>query len=1069
MRRNQFLGVFALVTAITLLWLWVWWDFHRAVDDHRAQYASELTNGLNGALDSYRQLVDLAHQSLLLHHPQLPQWLHDAGNADPPQQARIRGLIYRTLHPDFAHLRQRDIRGLQVTLADGRSFLRFHRPDLYADLITQDSPLLARVLARGEPDWAFENSRVYPGFRYAFPVSYGGQVVATLDFLVSYEAVRWLLERSSTIVGSASRVILRRDLLQAVTHPSALQLFHPTAFGPGYLEEDENSPVRDITRATPLPPWIEQVDQNLSRDPVFMAALAAGKAAQRLLCPDGESCYAAVLHPLQDSHGRAAAFALVYAPETRYPWLRWHALGLFAVGSAILILSGFALRRWLRSQQRLRTISDNMGEGLYVTDTRGRIIHSNPAAHELLGYTERELKGRRAHSLFHVHSSGLPLTEDECPIRSEALAGRAYHSETETFRSQDGRILQVSVVSSPLLEEGLVRGVVVLFRDTTADFAYRCRLRQTDMALRHMAEGVMITDPDNRIVAINRAFTEITGYGEEEVLGREPSLLSSGRQDVAFYHDLWRHLQDHGAWEGELWNRRKDGSLYRERLRVSALPDDDGQVTGYVGVFSDVTELRENQERLQYLAYQDPLTGLYNRTAFGELFNHALHRARRGNGRLALLYLDVDRFKRINDSLGHRVGDELLKEIAGRLVRTVREADEVARLGGDEFVVLLEDVIGSNAPAQVARKLLETLRRPVRVGNRTLFATSSIGIALFPEDGRDSTTLLKNADSAMYLAKSEGRDTYRYFTATMAERSRERFQLEGDLRRALAEDGLTLYFQPKVELPTGRVVGVEALVRWHHPTRGLLTPDRFLGVAQEAGLMDALTHSVLHQAGRYCAAWRRHGHAGTRVAVNLEAEFFKQAEVEVLLQRLLMDEGIEPRDLELEIVETAFLDDSHHDDLWQRLVEDGFEISIDDFGTGESSLARLKQIPVGTLKIDRSFVRDIESDENDRAIVRTVIAMARNLGKRVIAEGVETEAQLRFLYAAGCDTIQGYYFSRPVPADRMLELLNPDHFAALARAALTGLHADSGAVAGADRRDLDDGVSMSPPVPHGPG
>jgi diguanylate cyclase (GGDEF)-like protein len=397
---------------------------------------------------------------------------------------------------------------------------------------------------------------------------------------------------------------------------------------------------------------------------------------------------------------------------------------------------------------------------------------------------------------------------------------------------------------------------------------------------------------------------------------------------------------------------------------------------------------------------------------------------------VALLYLGLDRFKRINDSLGHSAGDELIRQVAGRLGAAVREADVVARLGGDEFVILLEHVGGPDGPARLARKLLDQVREPVELQGRRLHVTASIGISLFPADGGDVTTLLRNADAAMYIAKRAGRDGYTYFTTTMAQEAGRRLELEVELRRALEADELVLHYQPQVLLPSGRLLGVEALVRWEHPQRGLLGPREFLGMAQDAGLMRRLTERVLALACRQARAWRERGVPIPRIAVNLDSQVLSCGDLEHELLEQVRQAGIQTTDLELEVTETTVVQAEHHAPLWQRLTALGFELAVDDFGIGESSLARLKALPFTTLKVDGSFVRDIESDESDRVLIRAIVAMARSLGKRVLAEGVETQAQLRFLSQIGCDDVQGYYFSRPVPADPLAESVQQGQFEA---------------------------------------
>jgi diguanylate cyclase (GGDEF)-like protein/PAS domain S-box-containing protein len=533
----------------------------------------------------------------------------------------------------------------------------------------------------------------------------------------------------------------------------------------------------------------------------------------------------------------------------------------------------------------------------------------------------------------------------------------------------------------------------------------------------------LVTDANARIQAVNQAFTQITGYREEEVLGENPRILASGRHDARFYEQMWEAIRGVGYWEGEVWNRRKSGETYPETLKITAVRDADQAIIGFVSVFSDITELRAKEERLRHLAYHDQLTGLYNRNAFLQIFEHALHRAQDRQVRLALLYLDIDRFKRINDTLGHVVGDGLLKEVARRIRAALRVQDEVARLGGDEFVILIEDIDEQAATARLAHSLLEAIRAPLEVEGKSLYVTISIGVCVYPEDGTDPTTLLKNADAAMYLAKQSGRDAYRYFTAAMAREADARFELETSLRPALEAGQMRILYQPRVALADGQVIGVEALVRRQHPSEGLLSPDRFISAANETGLMQPLTQWVIGEVSRQCARWRAEGLEVGRIACNLDAGIYHPAALETMLLETVTAAGITPADIELEILETGMLRDLPSQGLWHRLVAHGFDLSIDDFGAGESSLTRIKELPVRTLKIDRGFVRDLETKAEDRSIVHTIIAMTRTLGKQALAEGVETDAQVRFLIEAGCDAIQGYWFSPPVPPEAIPDLV----------------------------------------------
>ena len=1038
MSRATLLALLAFLLAELLLSWALWGMFRLESRQLLAMHQHELEHSYADTIDGFDRLVDVVHDQSI-DTPRVRGLLAALAEAEnlPPQQAaserrRVRGTLYRELYDSYAVLRRNDVRTLLVVTPDGRAFLRFHRPDLYGDPIAADRPLIGAAIATQNARRGFENGRVVPGYRFVLPLLADGRLLAVVDYGLSYDALRRVLRRADGGDDHASRFLLRRAPLRRVAHPTALELFEPAALGPDLLVERARSPLRTTPAASPRLP-VDAIDRRLAAVPAVQRAMAEGRSAARHLCLGFADCTAVALLPIPDSAGLTAGYFVTYHQEPEFAALRVQFLGLLGVGSLLLLGAGFTLRRWLASRQRLRTITEHMAEGLYVMDLRGRIIHVNDAACTLLGFERRALLGRDAHVLLHAHSDGESLPAHLCPVRHEPRLGRIYRNDDEIFRRSDGTLVPVSVLASPLREERQVVGSIVLFRDLTEERAARERLRRADIAFRNLAEAVVVTDADANIQAVNRAFTAITGYAEAEVLGRNPRMLQSGRHDGRFYKRLWHQLVRTGRWEGEIWNRRKSGEVYPEWLKINAVVGRGGTILGYVSVFSDITELRANQERLRRLAYEDQLTGLYNRSAFMEALQQALQHARGVGTRLALLYLDLDRFKRINDSLGHVTGDALLEEVAGRIRAVLRPQDEVARLGGDEYVLLLDDVSERTSPARVAHALLAAVRRPMVLDGRRLHITASVGIALFPDDGGDAGTLLKHADAAMYLAKQQGRDGYRYFTGAMAVEARRRFELEAALREALRRDRLRLVYQPKVSLADGAVIGLEALLRWEHPRDGLLAPGQFLDVARDAGLMQPITEWLLHEAARQCRTWRDAGLRCGRISVNLDTGFFQPLPLEGLLLQIVAEAGISPDDLELEILETAMRADAETAALWQRLVGAGFELSIDDFGTGESSLARIKQLPVRTLKIDRSFVADIEHDDSDRAVIRTIIAMAKTLGKRALAEGVETEAQLRFLLRGGCDAVQGFYFSRPLVPEAVPELLRAPTFAARLR------------------------------------
>jgi diguanylate cyclase (GGDEF)-like protein/PAS domain S-box-containing protein len=545
-------------------------------------------------------------------------------------------------------------------------------------------------------------------------------------------------------------------------------------------------------------------------------------------------------------------------------------------------------------------------------------------------------------------------------------------------------------------------------------------LRLAASVLKATDQAMMITTADAHITEVNPAFTHTTGYSREEALGRTPTLLKSGRHARSYYQNMWDTLLRTGTWQGEIWNRRKTGEIYPQWFSIVAILNHAQETTHYAGMFSDISTQVHTRERLHSLAYYDVLTGLPNRALFQDRLENALRSARRTQTMLALFFLDLDRFKTINDTLGHSAGDALLKRVTERLTELLRESDTIARLGGDEFTLIAPISAGPEAAFVVAEKLVACFAEPFQINGQELFVTTSIGISLFPKDGDDLETLIQNADTAMYRAKDAGRNTYQFYQQAMSAQFEERLRLENALRRAIERDEFRLVYQPKVQLSTGQIVGVEALIRWLHPTQGEIPPLTFIAVAEEAGLMDPIGHWVLTEACEQAHRWQEAG-MPLQVSVNLSAQQVKPGfvtEVQALIHRL----GLPARYLELEITESLMMGDvALSVEVISALSDMGVDISVDDFGTGYSSLSYLQRFSITKLKIDKSFVDKITTDAGDAQIATTIIAMAHHLNLTVIAEGVETQAQLDFLKRLGCDQVQGYYLHRPMPADEIAE------------------------------------------------
>lgn len=653
--------------------------------------------------------------------------------------------------------------------------------------------------------------------------------------------------------------------------------------------------------------------------------------------------------------------------------------------------------------------------------------------HDMLGIlTERDMirfisDGQPHGEVWDVASKPLITVTADSSLYNARNVFTEYHIRHLGVTAKNGDLLGLIAYSDILesIEYAYVQELqkAVQEREETLNLSNR-RLRLAERVFETTFEGIMVTDANSLIESVNPAFTKITGYELHEVLGKKPDILSSGRHDPEYYRKMQLELTQNGCWQGEIWNRRKDGEIYPEWLSISVVKNKEGEITNYVAIFSDITERKASEDHVRHLAHHDALTSLPNRMLLMERLSHALTHAHRQGKMVAVMFLDLDRFKNINDTLGHTVGDQLLKNVAERLSECVREDDTVARLGGDEFVIVLEDVFSIQDVAGIAQKLINAMERPVMLERQELFVTTSIGISVYPDDGDNADTLIKHADTAMYRAKEQGRNNSQFYTADMNERALERLTMENSLRHALERNEFLLYYQPQVDLKTRSITGMEALLRWQHPDFGLVSPSRFIPIAEETGLIVPIGEWVLRAACFQNKAWQDAGMPRLHVAVNLSARQFKQPNLVNVVSQALADSGLEPCYLELEITESIAME--HAEETITRLNElkaMGVAISMDDFGTGHSSLSYLKRFPIDTLKIDQSFVQDVLLDSQDAAIAAAISTMARSLKMKVVTEGVETQEQVGFLREHDRDEVQGYYFSHPLPADAFADLL----------------------------------------------
>jgi len=666
------------------------------------------------------------------------------------------------------------------------------------------------------------------------------------------------------------------------------------------------------------------------------------------------------------------------------------------------------------SQHDCRAAIEGAGDGFLLLDVHGRILECSAAYSQLSGYSKSELLG--------LSLSALDLYKpwEHCnPDKADYDYRNLYESR---HRRKDGSYWDVEISSSFSHQDD---GRFFLFvRDISERKNLQQQLHLIAEVFKNTSEAIVITGPDGSILDVNDAYCRITGYERDEVIGENPRKMQSGKHTRKFYEQMWKTLKEEGRWVGEIWDQRKNGEIFPKWLSISAVYNPQDELTHYVGSFSDISVLRGIESELHRMAYFDSLTDLPNRTYFNERLEEELHRCDRYNGTCALLFLDLDRFKLINDTMGHSSGDELLKEVAWRIQEVLRATDIFARMGGDEFTLLLPNTVNADAVAHVAQNILDILHAPIRLRGEEVRVGASIGIAIYPNDGGNVETLIRHADVAMYEAKAKGRGQYRFYSAYMDLVAHEHLSLESDLHRALQNNEFFLHFQPQVDARTDEIVRCEALLRWEHPERGLVSPDKFISVAEDTGLILQIGEWVLREVCRTIQQWRSQAIDVPPIAVNLSAHQFRQQELVHDIIAILDEYAVGINEVEFEITESVAMENAESTLKRLSLLTDkGFSLAIDDFGTGYSSLSYLKTFPVNKLKIDRSFVMDIPQDTNDAAISAAIVRMAHSLGMEVIAEGVETIEQVAFLLEEGCTIMQGYHFSHPLATDDFISLL----------------------------------------------
>ncbi len=685
------------------------------------------------------------------------------------------------------------------------------------------------------------------------------------------------------------------------------------------------------------------------------------------------------------------------------------------------------------SERRYRMLAESLSDIIFTTDNELRIDYISPSVERVLGYTQRwaaenglasivtnPLQVERFNAIIRAarHAAGDPSRMAELRRR---LASETLHFDCQTLHGRPVPVeLRIMLIPG---EHHRFGGLLCIGRDVSSQRRAEKDLRMAATVFQNSTAAIVITDPAGYIVQVNDAFTRITGYRGDEVIDQTPDMLSADRQQVEQLGFVFGRLQQRGSWEGELWLKRRGGEPYPCWVGITAVRDEEDDLMNYVCFFSDISERKASEQRIHRLAYYDNLTQLPNRTLFQDRLHGSLQQAVRRGEWVAMMFLDLDRFKPINDSLGHAAGDRMLKEVAVRLSGCVEVEDTVARMGGDEFTLLLQPCRDRDSAltraVHVAERILESLSTPFVLSGREFFVTASIGIALGPQDGAELSQLMKNADTAMYHAKERGKNNFQFYQSDMNASALERLELESDLRHALEQRQFLLHYQPQFSADGQRLTGAEAVLRWQHPTRGLLLPGEFIPVLEEIGLVVEVGDWALGEACRQIGDWQSRGVPVPKVSVNLSARQFSDGLLGQRVAKILEVSGIAPESLELELTESTLMRDvGEAMRILTGLKQLGPSIAVDDFGTGYSSLNYLKQFPIDVLKIDRSFVDGLPEGEQDAQIARAIIAMSHSLGMCVIAEGVEQRAQLDFLRAHGCDEVQGYLLGRPMPADR---------------------------------------------------
>lgn len=705
------------------------------------------------------------------------------------------------------------------------------------------------------------------------------------------------------------------------------------------------------------------------------------------------------------------------AMQTSKGWLY-----VVITGGLVFLLVLRAEYRFRNTEERFRNLTETSNDWIWEVDTNGVYTYVSPKVESLLGYRPEEVVGRTPFDF---------MPPEEAARIGKQFASLVANREpiinlVNSNLDRQGRLVILESSGVPFFDQhGTWQGYRGIDRDITVRKKLEDWLRQSAMVFENIREGAVITDPDGKILDVNPAFCRITGYEKNEVIGQNPRLLKSDRHDRAFYQSLWHELLTSGHWRGEIWNRRKNGEVYPEWLSISGVCDALEQTCYYVGVFTDLSRLKQSESKLDHLAHYDPLTELPNRLLLNSRLAHALEWARRHRTKIAVHCIDLDQFKVVNDSLGHQLGDELLVLVSQRFRSRLRPDDTLARPGGDEFILIQEALADPQEAAAVAQDLLASLALPFRLeGGHEIYLGASIGISFHPGDGDNFADLLKNAEAAMYHAKENGRSRFFFYTEKMNIDALTRVRLEAALRQAVENREFILYYQPKYKLSKPYpLTGAEALIRWRNREGELIPPDRFIPLAEKTGLIGVIGDWVIDEACRQLRIWQDQGRPEIQVAVNVSARQFRAGNLAEVVALALKKHGIPARSLELELTESTLMEKPEEAvALLRQCAALGVGVALDDFGTGYSSFAYLSRLPISSLKIDQTFVGDLDHRPEAALIADSIILLAHRMGLKVVAEGVENRQQLSFLEAKSCDQVQGYLFSRPLPAAEFVKL-----------------------------------------------